>query len=132
MSETSPSQIHGSSPATRRFLISGAVGIVAGFLAGLLGIGGGVLKVPAFVLLLGMSQFIAAGTAAFTNILSAAAGALTFGANDAINWTAAATVFIGSAVGAWYGAKQLHRVPEFALTGIFSILMLITAARMWF
>ena len=125
-------QIEGSAWTTKTIVLGSIIGIVAGFLAGLLGIGGGVLKVPAFVFMMGMSQFLAAGTSSFTNITSAGAGALTFGANDAINWTAAITDFIGSSVGAWYGAKQLHRVPEYLLAAVFSVVMLVAAIRMWF
>ena len=116
----------------RTIAVASIIGLVAGFLAGLLGIGGGVLKVPAFVLLMGLDQFVAAGTSAATNVLSAGAGALAFGANDAINWIAVVTVFAGSSVGAWYGAKQLHRIPEHLLAGVFSLVMLVAAIRMWF
>lgn len=132
MPDTHPQPEARAHVGTRTILLSALIGLAAGFLAGLLGIGGGVLKVPAFVFTLGMSQFLAAGTSAFTNITSAGAGALKFGSNDAINWTAAVTVFAGSAVGAWYGAKQLHRIPEYALAGVFSVVMLVSAVRMWF
>lgn len=116
----------------RQAVLATIIGVGAGFIAGLLGIGGGVLKVPALVFLMGMSQFIAAGTSAATNVASAAAGAVKFGLNDAVNWVAVATVFAGSAVGAWYGAHKLHRVPEWLLASVFSVVMIVAAVRMWF
>lgn len=123
---------HGRPFDGRQAALAVLIGVGAGFLAGLLGIGGGVLKVPALVFLMGMSQFVAAGTSAATNIAAASAGAVKFGANDAVNWAAAATVFAGSAVGAWYGAHKLDRIPEWLLAGVFSVVMVVAALRMWF
>lgn len=108
------------------------VGAASGFLAGLLGIGGGVLKVPGLVLLVGMTQYIAAGTSTATNIASAAAAVIAFSANGSVDYLTALIVFAGASVGAWMGSHHLHRVPEHILAGVFSIVMVIAAVRMWF
>ncbi|MGI9666517.1 MAG: TSUP family transporter [Acidimicrobiia bacterium] len=108
------------------------IGLVSGFVAGLLGIGGGVIKVPGLVLVLGMSQYIAAGTSAATNVLSAATAVAAFGARGSVDWTTAGIVFIGAAAGALIGAHYIDRIPEHLLAGTFSLVMIIAAVRMFF
>jgi uncharacterized membrane protein YfcA len=110
------------------------IGIVAGFVSGLFGIGGGVVIVPAFVLILKLDQYRAAATSVATIVLTAAAALGTFvvtaTGDDQINWTAAIVVFSGSAVGAVVGARYLERIPEYVLTGVFALVMAIGAVRM--
>lgn len=107
------------------------VGAVAGFASGLLGIGGGVIVVPGLVLLVGLDQYLAAGTSGATIVLSATAAVVAFGTNGSVAWGTAGIIFVGSAVGAYLGAKYLHKVPEFALASVFSAVMVIAAVRMW-
>ena len=108
-----------------------AVGVVAGFASGLLGIGGGVIVVPGLVLLVGLDQYKATATSVATIVLSASAGLIAFSMNGSVDWLTAAIVFIGSASGAWIGAHYLERVPEHLLAGVFSVVMVIAAVRMW-
>ncbi|MDJ0791394.1 MAG: sulfite exporter TauE/SafE family protein [Acidimicrobiia bacterium] len=107
------------------------VGLVAGFVAGLLGIGGGVIVVPGLVLLVGMTQYAAAATSVATIVLSAAAAVVAFGVNGNVDWAVALVVFVGSSTGAWFGARYQDRIPEWLLAGAFSIIMVISAIRMW-
>lgn len=108
-----------------------AVGVVAGFASGLLGIGGGVIVVPGLVLLLGMDQYRASATSVATIVMSASAAAVAFATKGSIDWATAAIIFVGSATGAWLGAKYLDRVPEYLLASVFSVVMVIAAVRMW-
>ncbi len=108
-----------------------AVGLASGFLAGLLGIGGGVLKVPGLVLFVGMDQYIAAGTSVATNVASGTAAVITFGANGSVDWWTAFLVFLGAAGGAWVGSHNLQRIPEHLLAAVFSVVMIIAAVRMF-
>jgi hypothetical protein len=116
------------------WLFAVLIGIVAGFVSGLFGIGGGVVIVPAFVLILKLDQYRAAATSVATIVLTAAAALGTFvvtaTGDDQINWTAAIVVFSGSAVGAVVGARYLERIPEYVLTGAFALVMAIGAVRM--
>jgi uncharacterized membrane protein YfcA len=107
------------------------VGLVAGFVAGLLGIGGGVIVVPGLVLFVGMSQYEAAATSVATIVLSAAAAVVAFGINGNVEWPVALVVFAGSATGAWLGAHYQDRIPEWLLAGAFSFIMVVSAVRMW-
>jgi uncharacterized membrane protein YfcA len=115
-------------------LFAALIGVVAGFLSGLFGIGGGVVIVPAFVLILKLDQYRSAATSVATIVVTAAAALVTFvvtaTGEDQISWTAAIIVFSGSAVGAVVGARYLERIPEYALTGVFALVMAVGAARM--
>ena len=108
-----------------------ALGIVAGFASGLLGIGGGVIVVPGLVLLLRMDQYNAAATSVATIVMSASAALVAFGTNGSVDWPSALVIFVGSASGAWFGAHYISRVPEHILAGVFSVVMVIAAVRMW-
>jgi len=108
------------------------VGAVAGFLAGLLGIGGGVVIVPGLVLLVGLNQYSAAATSMAAIVAASAAALFAFSSNGDVNWATAGVVFIGAATGAWAGARWMHRVPEHVLAGTFATVMAVAAVRMWF
>ena len=116
------------------WLLAVLIGVVAGFLSGLFGIGGGVVIVPAFVLILMLDQYRAAATSVATIVVTATAALGTFvitaTGDERINWSAAVVVFAGSAVGAIIGARYLERIPEYALTGVFAMVMAIGAIRM--
>ena len=107
------------------------VGAVAGFLSGLLGIGGGVIIVPSLVLWLRMDPKRSAASSVATITVTAAAALVTFGVGDSVDWTAAAIVFVGSATGAVLGARYLDRIPDWTLAATFSVVMAIGAVRMW-
>lgn len=108
------------------------IGVIAGFLSGLLGIGGGVIIVPAFVLWLKIDQFRASATSVATIVITASAALVTFGVGGAVDWRAASIIFIGSAAGALLGARYLERIPEWSLATAFSVVMTVAAVRMWF
>jgi uncharacterized membrane protein YfcA len=108
------------------------VGVIAGFVSGLLGIGGGVIVVPGLVLFVGLNQYSGAATSVATIVGSSAAALYAFSGNGNVNWTTAAIVFIGAAVGAWAGAKWMDKIPEHWLAGIFATILASAAVRMWF
>ncbi|MCL1601511.1 MAG: TSUP family transporter [Actinomycetia bacterium] len=108
------------------------VGSVAGFISGLLGIGGGVIVVPGLVLLVGLNQYSAAATSVATIVGSSAAGLYAFSSNGSVDWSTAAIVFAGAAVGAWAGARWMEKVPEHLLAAVFALVLASAAAKMWF
>ncbi len=108
------------------------VGAVAGFTSGLLGIGGGVIVVPGLVLLVGLNQYSAAATSVATIVGSSAAALYAFSSEGSVDWSTAAIVFAGAAVGAWIGARWMDRVPEHWLAGVFALVLATAAVRMWF
>lgn len=107
-----------------------AIGLGTGFLAGLMGVGGGVVMVPAMVLLLSMDQHTAHGTSLAIMILIAAAAAATYAVNGAVSWPIAASLIPGALAGAFLGARLARRVPARRLTLLFAVFVLITGITM--
>lgn len=107
-----------------------AIGVVAGIVSGLFGVGGGVIVVPALVLLLGFSQYEASGTSTATIVASSAAALGAFAFDAEVDWGAAVLIFVGAGVGAWAGARYLERVPERGLAIAFTIVMVFAAIRL--
>lgn len=108
-----------------------AVGIAAGFLSGLFGVGGGILMVPAMVLLLAMAQRRAHGTSLTAILPIALAGTIGYALEGEIDWPVAAWLTVGAAgLGAVIGTHLLHVLPRRALAYGFAALLVATAARM--
>ncbi len=107
------------------------LGIVAGFVSGMFGVGGGVIVVPGLVVWMALDQRTASGTSTATIVASAAAAAVLFGAEGAVDWAAAAWIFVGAGVGAVVGARSLGRIPEKLLSRGFAITVLAAAVRLY-
>lgn len=107
------------------------VGVVAGTVSGLLGIGGGVIVVPGLVLLVGLNQYTAAATSVATITFLTSAGLAAFAYAGSVDWLTAAVIFSGSAIGAVIGTRVLDRIPEYVLAAVFSAVMFAASIRMW-
>jgi len=107
------------------------IGIITGIMAGMLGIGGAIIMIPALVFLLGISQQTAQGT-------SLAVMLPPVGIIAAFNYYKAGHVNIKFAlilaafflVGSYFGSKIALTLPQSALKKIFGILLLLVAAKM--
>ena len=107
-----------------------ALGLVAGVVGGMFGVGGGIVVVPGLVLWLGFTQHRASGTSVATIIASAGAALLPFAIDGSVDWLAAGAITLGAIAGAALGARLLHLIPAKALTRAFSALLLVAALRM--
>jgi len=107
-----------------------ALGLVAGFVSGLFGVGGGVIIVPGLTLWLGFSIHRASATSVAAMIVSASSAVLMFGVEGAVDWHAAAFIVIGTTVGAAIGARAMGRIPESLLTRVFAVVMVVAAVRL--
>ena len=107
-----------------------AIGAAAGLLSGLLGVGGGILLVPALVLLVGFGQHRAQATSLAAILPIAIVGALVFGRADSVDFLAAAVLAVGSLVGVQLGARVMHRLSPERLSLIFAIFLIIVAVSM--
>lgn len=96
-----------------------AIGVVAGLLSGLFGVGGGVVVVPALMAFAGMDQRRASATSLVAIAPAAVVGAVTYAVQGEVHWLAALTLAVGSVVGAPIGARLLRTVPLRALPWIF-------------
>ena len=114
----------------RRTAGAAALGIAAGFLGGMLGIGGGLVMVPGLVLWLGMDQHRAHGTSVAVIVGAATAGVIPFALSGEVDWTSAAWILTGSMVGAFAGASLVTRIPAVWLARAFVALTVVAAVRM--
>jgi uncharacterized membrane protein YfcA len=109
------------------------IGLAVGLVSGVVGIGGGVLFVPALVWLLGMGQHKAQGTSLAA--LLAPVGLFAFleyyrkgNADLRVGLLLAA----GFLVGGYFGAVGAQHLPEVWLRRIFALTLIVVAGRMWF
>lgn len=109
-----------------------SLGVFAGVISGLFGVGGGVVVVPGLVIWMGLDQRRAAATSLATIAASAGAALLLFGRASAVDWPAAGALIMGAVFGAWTAANVLDRIPARILTWVFAGLMLVAAARLAF
>ena len=119
-----------SSAGRRVALVLVAIGLGAGVLSGLFGVGGGIIMVPAMVLLAGMTQQRAIATSLAAIVPIAAAGALIFGRADSVNLPAALVLTVGSLIGVQIGARLMARVGDDRLRIGFAIFMIAIALTM--
>jgi uncharacterized membrane protein YfcA len=109
-----------------------AVGTLAGFTSGLFGVGGGIVIVPALVLLVGFGQKLATGTSLAAIIPISISGIIGYAADDEVDFTAAAFVAGGAVLGAIVGTAWLRRIRTPVLQLVFAGVMALTAVRMLF
>lgn len=107
-----------------------ALGLTAGTLGGLLGVGGGIIIVPALIYLLKLPTHVAVGTSLAVIIPTAISGSFTHFTKGNVDLRAALLVAIGSIVGAYLGATVAEQLPELFLKRAFGILLAIMAIRM--
>jgi uncharacterized membrane protein YfcA len=105
------------------------IGLVAGFFAGLAGIGGGVVIVPASVLLLGLSQHAAQGTSLVAIIFTAIAGTVVNYRNQRVRPMDGLVAGAGGVVGSLIGSRVALGVEGRTLSLIFGFLVLFVALQ---
>ena len=109
------------------------LGLVVGLLSGIVGVGGGVLIVPALVLLFHMNQRKAQGTS--LGALLAPIGILAFWEYykaGEVNVTAALLIALGFAVGGFFGGFWAQHLPEAVLRRALGVLMVVIGAQLLF
>jgi len=104
-----------------------AIGLAIGFMGGLLGAGGGSLRMPALVFLLGVPTPVAVGTDLFEVIVSATYGAFTHALKGNVDFLAALVMQAGGVVGARFGARLTTKVRGVTLRRAFAPIPLIGA-----
>jgi uncharacterized membrane protein YfcA len=109
------------------------VGLIAGILSGLVGLGGGVIIVPALVFLLGFSQHQAQGTSLGILLLPAGIFAvINYYKKGYIDVNVVLLLFVGFLVGGWLGSKLSLSVSETTLKKIFAVALLLIAGKVLF
>lgn len=112
------------------WVIALGIGLVAGFTAGVAGVGGGVIIVPAFVFLLGMEQHAAEGTSLMVIIFTALAATRVNLAAGRMNLREGLTMGVSGVVSAIVGASLALNLEGAVLTQVFGLFILVAAVRM--
>jgi uncharacterized protein len=105
------------------------LGLLAGVLSGLFGVGGGILFVPTLTLGLGLTQLHAEATSLLAIIPTAVAGAVQQYRYGNVRWKAAALIGISAVVGVEAGAQIAESLPENVLKRLFAVLLLGVAGQ---
>jgi hypothetical protein len=106
------------------------VGLIAGFLSGLFGVGGGILIVPALVLVMKMNQRLAHGTSLAAVLPIAISSTIGYTVEDKLDWPVAGLIAVGAVAGAVIGTHVLHVLPQRALGYSFAFVLGATAIRL--
>jgi len=107
------------------------LGLVAGFCSASLGIGGGIIIVPALILLVDYDIKKAVGTSLATIVPAALVGIATHSMirHENIILLVALFVLIGSVIGVYFGAKLANRISSKILTKLFAVLLLFVGLK---
>lgn len=109
------------------------LGLIAGILSGLIGIGGGIIIVPALVLLFGLSQHSAQGTTLALMVPPIGLlAAWTYYKTGFVDLKIAGLICIGFFLGGLIGAKFATKIPDDILRKIFGIALLLASLKMIF
>jgi hypothetical protein len=103
------------------------VGFITGVLAGFLGVGGGFIRLPMLVYILGIPTHVAVGTDLFEIVISAGFGTLTHALKGNVDILIALTMQTGAAIGAQIGAIGTRYFSGPTIRLAFSIFPLIAA-----
>jgi len=109
------------------------IGIAAGMLSGLVGIGGGLVIVPALVYFLGFSQHTAQGTSLMMILLPVGVLAvINYYKQGYVDMKVVWLLAIGFIVGGYFGSKIAISLPQETVKKIFAVLMIAIAIKMLF
>jgi len=114
---------------TTTYVVVALLGLAAGILAGLFGVGGGILFVPALTLGLGLTQLHAEATSLLAILPTVVAGGAQQVRYGNVRWRIALFVGVGAIAGVEGGVQLAEAVPQGALRRLFAVLLLVVAAQ---
>lgn len=107
------------------------IGALCGLLAGWMGVGGGILAVPAFTLLLGLTQRVAQGTSLAMILAAAPIGTIEHSRRGNVAWSLLPMLALGAVAGGPLAAWCAHLIPESWLARAFAVFLAISAVLSW-
>ncbi len=108
------------------------VSAFTGFLAGFLGVGGGFIRMPSLMYVIGCPTRVAVGTDLFEIVITGAYGAFSYAMKGRVEIIAAAVMLIGAAVGAQFGTLATQYVKGLKIRLYFSVTMLLAGVSVVF
>ncbi len=116
---------------THTLIILLAVGLTAGVLSGVVGIGGGIIIVPALVYFLAFDQRTAQGTSLAILLLPIGLlGVIQFYKAGYVNIPVTAVIAVAFFIGSYFGSRIALTVPQDMLKKIFAVVLILIAAKM--
>jgi uncharacterized membrane protein YfcA len=110
-----------------------AIGMVAGILGGMIGLGGGVIMIPAMMIFLAMDQKTAQGTSVAVMLPPIGLlAAYNYYKAGYVNVPYAIIIAVAFMAGGYFGSKAALLLPEVAMRRVFAVLLVIIAAKMFF
>ena len=114
-----------------QFLILIIIGLIAGFVSGSMGVGGGIIIIPAMVLFMGVTQQQAQGTSiAVISVPVALVAAMNYYKEGYINIKFTAVIILTFVVGAYFGSKIAVHIPAKTSQKSFGVLLLLVGLKM--
>ena len=114
------------------FAVPLAIGLTSGVLAALCGVGGGVVMVPAFVMILGLDQKHALATSMAVIVPTAIAATAQHVKNDLIDWKIAIPTAIAAMLTSFFVADHVKQFKNETLTRIFAVVIIVFGVMMLF
>ena len=109
------------------------IGVLAGFLSGFVGVGGGILIIPLLIVFLSLTQHQAQGTTLFAllppiGILAA----INYYKAGHVKWEYALIIALTFVVGGYFGSKLSLSLPSSTVRRVFGIIMLLGSIKLIF
>ena len=113
------------------FIILIIIGLLAGVLSGLVGVGGGILMIPLLIIFLGLTQHEAQGTALFAMLPPIGIlAAINYYKEGFVKWEYAIVIAFTFVIGGYLGSKLSPSLPPQTVRRIFGIIMLLGAIKL--
>jgi uncharacterized membrane protein YfcA len=103
-----------------------------GFMSGFLGVGGGFIRMPALIYLIGCPTAVAVGTDLFSVLFAGAYGCFTYGVKGAVDIVAAIYMLIGASVGAQIGVTAVKYIRGYGIRLLFAIMIIMAGISVLF
>jgi hypothetical protein len=124
-----PPMIHfPASGITISFWTVTGVFLFTGWLSGFLGVGGGFIRMPALIYLIGCPTAIAVGTDLFSVLFSGAYGCFTYGIKARVEIIAAILMLVGASIGAQIGVTAVKYIRGYGIRLLFAIMIILAGA----
>jgi len=113
------------------FIILIIIGLLAGILSGLVGVGGGILMIPLLIIFLGLTQHQAQGTALFAMLPPIGIlAAINYYKEGFVKWEYAIVIAFTFVIGGYLGSKLSLSLPPQTVRRIFGVIMLLGAIKL--
>ena len=127
MSDSTAERVRGP----RAYLAFVFIGLLAGLLSGLFGVGGGTVIVPLLVLMVHFDHRIGAGTSLAAIVPIASVGVVSYAIHDSVEWIPAIVLAAGAVIGAQIGTRLLPRVSQNVLRWSFIGFLLVVIVTLF-